>query len=110
MKQGPERELAARYLERAVAAGRPLALTGFEVVEHPESRAGSTAARRAEEARALAAAIPADALTVVLDEHGRSLSSEAFATMIAGWRDAGRSAVALVIGYVMRLQGKIKTN
>ena len=52
MKQGPERELVARYLERAIGTGRPLGLTGFETVELNESRAGSAAARKAEEAKA----------------------------------------------------------
>jgi 23S rRNA (pseudouridine1915-N3)-methyltransferase len=50
MKQGPERELVARYLERAVATGKALGLTGFAVSELTESRAGSTASRKAEEA------------------------------------------------------------
>ena len=46
MKQGPERELVARYLDRASSCGKPLALTGFAVSELPESRAGSAAARK----------------------------------------------------------------
>ena len=58
MKNGPERELVARYLERANASGKPLALTGFDVSEIGESRAGSAAARKAEEAKALRAALP----------------------------------------------------
>jgi 23S rRNA (pseudouridine1915-N3)-methyltransferase len=45
MKQGPERELMARYLERATATGRAMGLAGFEVVEAAESRA-ATADRR----------------------------------------------------------------
>ena len=43
MKQGPERELVARYLERARQSGKPLALTGFEVSEPAESRVSSAA-------------------------------------------------------------------
>ena len=66
MKNGPERELVARYLERAAASGKPLALTGFDVSEINESRAGSAAARKAEEARALRAALP-EGMTVMLD-------------------------------------------
>ena len=97
MKQGPERELVARYLERAVATGRPLGLTGFDVVELTESRAGSATGRKAEEARALAAGV-GDALMVTLDERGRSLTSEAFANQIARWRDDGKAAAAFIIG------------
>jgi len=97
MKQGPERQLVARYLDRAIAAGKPLALTGFEVAELAESRVSSAPSRKAEEARALRAALP-EGVVIALDEHGRTLGSEAFATRIAGWRDDGRSAVSFVIG------------
>ncbi|HTJ57763.1 MAG TPA: 23S rRNA (pseudouridine(1915)-N(3))-methyltransferase RlmH [Devosiaceae bacterium] len=98
MKQGPERELVARYLERAVGAGRPLGLTGFEVGELTESRAGSAATRKAEEAKALRAAIPDGAVIVALDERGKSIGSEAFAKLVARWRDDGKAAAAFVIG------------
>lgn len=97
MKTGPERELVARYLERAQGAGKPLALTGFEVSELSESRAGSAAARKIEEARAIRAALP-DGLVVALDERGKSLTSEAFANQLARWRDDGRAAIGFVIG------------
>ncbi len=97
MKQGPERELATRYLERARAAGRPLALTGFDVLELPESRAASAEARRSEEARNLVALLP-EGVRVALDEHGKSLASQAFAEQVARWRDAGRPALSYVIG------------
>lgn len=97
MKQGPERELCARYLDRATATGKPLALTGFEVHELPESRAGSAARRKAEEAAALSAALP-DGLVVCLDEHGKSLTSPVFAERLRQWRDDGRPSVNFVIG------------
>jgi len=97
MKQGPERELASRYLERAVASGRPLGLTGFDVAEYPESRAAAAAARKAEEAKALRTA-PPDGIVVALDERGTTLGSEAFARRLARWRDDGRAGVSFVIG------------
>lgn len=97
MKQGPERELVSRYLDRARASGKPLALTGFDVLEFNESRAGSADARKDEEARTLIAALP-EGVRVVLDEHGRTISSQAFASQIARWRDDGRPAVSFVIG------------
>jgi 23S rRNA (pseudouridine1915-N3)-methyltransferase len=97
MKQGPERELVARYLDRAIASGKPLGLSGFEVSELTESRASSSPARKAEEAKALRAALP-EGIVVALDERGRTLGSEAFANQIARWRDDGRPAVSFVIG------------
>ena len=97
MKNGPERELVARYLERANASGKPLALTGFDVSEINESRAGSAAARKAEEAKALRAALP-EGISVMLDERGTGLKSEGFANQLARWRDDGRPAVGFVIG------------
>jgi len=97
MKQGPERELVSRYLDRARASGKPLALTGFDVLEFTESRAGSTDARKDEEAKTLIAALP-DGVRVVLDEHGKTISSQALATQIGRWRDDGRQAVSFIIG------------
>lgn len=97
MKAGPERELVARYLDRAIGGGKPLALTGFEVVELPESRASSAASRKADEAKALRAALP-EGIVVALDERGKSLGSEAFSALIARWRDDGRPAISFVIG------------
>ena len=97
MKQGPERELVARYLDRARASGKPLAFTGFDVLEFTESRAGSADARKDDEARQLIAALP-EGVRVVLDEHGKSIPSQAFATQLGRWRDDGRPAVSFVIG------------
>jgi 23S rRNA (pseudouridine1915-N3)-methyltransferase len=97
MKSGPERELVSRYLDRSVASGKPLALTGFEVSELNESRAGSAAARKLEEAKALRATLP-DGIVVALDERGKSIGSEAFADQVLRWRDAGRPACSFVIG------------
>lgn len=97
MKQGPERELVARYLDRAKASGKPLALTGFEILEFAESRASVADSRKDEEARVLRAALP-EGIVVALDEHGKSMPSAAFATQLSRWRDDGRPAVSFVIG------------
>lgn len=97
MKAGPERELVARYLDRAAGAGKPLALTGFDVIELSESRASSSASRKTEEAKALRAALP-EGIVVALDERGKSLGSEAFARQIERWRDDGRPAASFIIG------------
>lgn len=97
MKAGPEREMVSRYLDRAVGGGKPLALTGFDVIEQTESRASSSASRKADEAKALRAALP-EGLVVALDERGRAIASEALAHQLGRWRDDGRPAVSFVIG------------
>ena len=97
MKAGPERDMVARYLDRAVGGGKPLALTGFEVIEQTESRASSAASRKADEAKMLRAALP-DGIVVALDERGKSMGSEPFAQQIGRWRDDGRPAASFVIG------------
>jgi len=97
MKQGPERELVGRYLDRAVLSGKPLGLTGFDIIELTESRASSSPARKADEAKALRAALP-EGIVVALDERGKTQGSEAFANQLARWRDDGRPAVSFVIG------------
>jgi 23S rRNA (pseudouridine1915-N3)-methyltransferase len=97
LKQGPERELVARYLERAVAGGRNLGLSGFEVQESVESRA-SGGARKAEEARSLRAGIAEGTRLVTLDERGKSMGSEALAQLIGRWRDEGKAGTAFLVG------------
>lgn len=97
MKAGPERELVARYLDRAVASGKPLALSHFDTIELAESRAGSASARKAEEAKALRTALP-QGILVTLDERGKAMTSEAFAALLLRWRDEGRPATSFVIG------------
>ena len=80
MKAGPERELVARYLDRAAGSGKPLGLTGFDVSEFAESRAGDVPTRKAEEGRQLQSTVLPGGVLVTLDEHGKSLSSPALAS------------------------------
>ncbi|WP_404401266.1 23S rRNA (pseudouridine(1915)-N(3))-methyltransferase RlmH [Pelagibacterium halotolerans] len=108
MKDGPERGLVSRYLDRAAATGKPLGLTGFAVTELTESRASSANARKAEEARALLAGIPEKSVLIALDERGKSLSSEDFAGKIVSWRDMGRADLMLVIGGADGLDAEIR--
>jgi len=98
MKQGPERELVARYLDRAKAGGKALGLTGFAVTELPESRASAATARKAEEARAIHEHLSGDSLLVALDERGTAMGSDTFAKKLSAWRDAGRESVSFLIG------------
>ncbi len=98
LKQGPERELVARYAERLLATGRSIGLSGPQLVEIAESPARSAPERMTQEAQAILAAVPADALLVALDERGPTMASDAFAARIGRWRDEGRRNLAFVVG------------
>jgi len=98
LKQGPERDLAERYLKRAADAGKRIGLTSFDVIEILESRADTAERRMLEESIALANVLPERAVTVLLDERGESLSSASFAGHLQGWRAEDRPAVVFMIG------------
>ena len=88
-----ERALTDDYMARFNAAGRPLGwgpLTEQEV----ETRKVQGRAAEAAELRRL---LPSGAVTVALDERGRTLTSPDFAERLRTWGDQGRD-VAFVIG------------
>ncbi len=97
LKDSAERDLLARYLERARASGRQLGLAGFDVVDIAESRAARAADRKADEASQIRAKA-GDAALVVLDERGPYPTSEGFADSLARRRDSGCRSLCLVIG------------
>lgn len=110
LKNGPERDLTARYRERAAALGRSLGVTACDLPEIPESRARRAADRVAEEAEAILSLIPADAALIACDERGRSdWPSERLAARIGDWRDAGRPALAFVIGGADGLHERVRS-
>jgi 23S rRNA (pseudouridine1915-N3)-methyltransferase len=98
LKQGPERELAERYRERFDDAGRRLGFRGIDIHEVSESRARDTATRVAEEAAAIADAIPDKSVLVTLDERGQNIDSAAFAGHLGRWRDESVANAVFVIG------------
>ena len=98
LKAGPDRELAERYRDRALKAGRALGLRGLDIIEVKESRAREADRRITEEAIALAGAIPDDAVKVVLDGRGQNASSDTFAQRIRAWREGGRQDVCFIVG------------
>src|SRR3954468_22765520 len=98
LKQGPERDLAERYRKRAADSGRSVGLLTVDIVEIRESRADSAERRMLEESIAIANVIPERAVTVLLDERGRSENSQVFAGQLQGWRAEGRPAVVFIIG------------
>jgi 23S rRNA (pseudouridine1915-N3)-methyltransferase len=97
LKNGPERELVDRYAKRIEGMGRSLGFAGPDLVEVPESRARREDDRRSEEAAAILERAGSTVL-VVLDERGKSPSSDTFAERLRGWRDEGRAGVTCVIG------------
>ena len=98
LKTGPETELVARYQDRARKAGKSLGLDGPTMLDYAESRARSADERKSQEADQLLKALPSGCMIVALDEHGKNLSSEAFAKLVDKERNAGTPAMAFVIG------------
>jgi 23S rRNA (pseudouridine1915-N3)-methyltransferase len=94
LRGGPEADLISDYLTRFDRTGRALSLGPAQIVEVDDRKGGGMAA----EAELLRRAVPKGALLAVMDERGRVESSPRFAQRLAGWRDGGRSDLALVIG------------
>ena len=97
LKAGAERDLAARYLDRAKTAGRAVGLS-FDFHEIDESRAKRPEDRKVDEAKAIAARLEPGARVVALDETGKAIDSPRFAAMIGAARDEGASHLGLDIG------------
>ena len=98
MKRGPETDLAARYADRLGKGARSCGIVWDGVTELTEAREATTAMRRDAEASAILDRIPPGASLIALDERGRTLASEAFATDIARRRDGGASHLVFAIG------------
>jgi 23S rRNA (pseudouridine1915-N3)-methyltransferase len=94
LRAGPERDLTDDYIARFNRIARPLGLGPLHEHEVEDRKGGGMEA----EADLLSRAIPTGAALAVLDERGALLTSPDFAARIAGWRDAGRADLALVIG------------
>lgn len=100
LKPGPERDLAARYRERAAQLARGQGFSGCDLVEFSESRARRAPDRCAEEGAAILAQADATGATLLAyDERGRTdLSSERIAERFASWRDASQPGLVIAIG------------
>ncbi|MDQ6432498.1 23S rRNA (pseudouridine(1915)-N(3))-methyltransferase RlmH [Mesorhizobium sp. LHD-90] len=98
LKAGPEKELAARYLDRFLKSGPTLGLDFSGVTEIAESRAASAGERGREEADRLLAFVDEKAALVLLDERGKNLSSPQFAEKLGALRDEGRRHTVFAIG------------
>ncbi|RJT31929.1 23S rRNA (pseudouridine(1915)-N(3))-methyltransferase RlmH [Mesorhizobium waimense] len=98
MKAGPEKLLADRYFERFAKSGPPVGLEFSGVVEIAEGRAQTANERRREEGQKLQTQLQQGTALILLDERGKSFSSEDFAGRIGLLRDSGRKALVIAIG------------
>ena len=98
LKQGPERDLFRHYLGRTEMAGSKLGLTPVTLIEVPESRGPTPAARTAAEAMVMLGKVPPSHKLVCLDRDGDELGSAEFAAAISKFRDSGAPGLAFLIG------------
>jgi 23S rRNA (pseudouridine1915-N3)-methyltransferase len=89
-KEAAIKSLVAEYGNRL----RP----ALSLVEVEERKALPAAELKAREGQLLLEALPKGATLVALDEHGKSLSSQAFAEQVGRWRDSGVADLAFAIG------------
>ncbi len=99
-RQGPEAALFEEYRRRLTWP--------FQLKEVEERRKLPAAALRAREGELLLAALPKGATVVALDERGKALTSEAFATRIGAWRDGGVETLVFLIGGAGGLDDKVR--
>nr|WP_255720670.1 23S rRNA (pseudouridine(1915)-N(3))-methyltransferase RlmH [Acuticoccus kalidii] len=92
--KGPERDLCARYLERASKSGRQLGLSSVTVKELADAQGPTRAALEGD--RLLAQRPPG--VLVALDETGAAWSSIDFANRLQTWLDEGAGTVTFAIG------------
>ena len=98
LKAGPEKELAARYIDRFAKTGPAIGLEAGRMTEVAESRASNSETRKRDEAAMLEKALPDGSVLILLDERGKALDSEAFADLLGKYRDAGKRDLTIAIG------------
>jgi 23S rRNA (pseudouridine1915-N3)-methyltransferase len=98
LKQGPERDLFEHYLARTETSGRKIGVSPATVVEVPESRGPTPAARTAAEGIAMLSRVPPSHKLICLDRRGEFIESAEFAQALGQFRDTGAAGVAFVVG------------
>lgn len=89
-KNSPEFELMSNYLKRSKWS--------VEIKEYEAKKALTGAALKNAESELLLSGVPPKAKTVVLDEHGDTLSSREFAGKLRSWQNNGVDTVSFLIG------------
>ncbi|MGA0023242.1 MAG: 23S rRNA (pseudouridine(1915)-N(3))-methyltransferase RlmH [Burkholderiales bacterium] len=100
--------VTAGFGEYAKRMPREMPLQLKELKPAPRSASADATRWLKDEAERLRAALPRDALRVVLDEHGRSFPTRKLADYLGRWRNEGRD-VAFVIGGADGLDGGLKS-
>jgi 23S rRNA (pseudouridine1915-N3)-methyltransferase len=98
MKAGPEKLLADRYFERFAKSGPAVGLEFGGIAEIAEGRSQTANERRREEGQKLQTQLQSGIALILLDERGKSFSSEDFAGRLGLLRDGGRKALVIAIG------------
>lgn len=98
MKAGPEKLLADRYFERFAKSGPAVGLEFGGIAEIAEGRSQTANERRREEGQKLQTQLQPGTALILLDERGKSFSSEDFAGRLGLLRDGGRKALVIAIG------------
>ena len=98
LKAGPEKTLAKEYQTRLEGLGRKAGITRLTVTDFAESQSQTASQRQDEEAKLLGAALAPKAFALVLDERGKSLTSEAFSRLLQRHLDQGTQDLAFLIG------------
>ena len=105
LRAGPEADLIDDYLTRFDRTGRGMGLGPAKIIEVEDRKNAGMGA----EADLLRRALPKGSLICCLDERGKVETSPAFATRLGGWRDAGRSDVAFIIGGADGIDPSLRT-
>jgi 23S rRNA (pseudouridine1915-N3)-methyltransferase len=98
LKDVEERAITERYAKRFDGSGKAIGLGPIAVRELAESRATNADDRKRDEATRLLKEVGAGDFTIALDPKGRSITSEAFAGLLAEKRDAAVKACSFLIG------------
>jgi 23S rRNA (pseudouridine1915-N3)-methyltransferase len=98
LKAGPETELASDYQKRMSGIGRTAGITDLTIKEFAESRGATDALRKAEELKLLWSTVPDGTYTIALDERGKAMTSQDFATLLKRLADSGAKQTTFLIG------------
>ena len=98
LKAGPEKTLSEEYQTRLEGLGRKAGIAKLTVADFPESQSQTASLRQDEEAKILMGALAPKAFTLVLDERGKSMTSEAFSKVLQRHLDLGTQDLAFLIG------------
>ena len=98
LKAGPEKTLSQDYQTRLEGLGRKAGITKLTVTDFAESQSQTASQRQDEETKLLISALTPKAFTLVLDERGKSMTSEAFSKLLQRHLDQGTQDLAFLIG------------